>query len=126
MVLAIGVIGVAAPSKEDAEASAKSWLALIDSGRYDDSWTELSSMTQAGGKQQQWVEIMKQVRDSLGPVPSRKLQKITLVNSLHGVQVVEYALLQFDTSFANKAEAVETVTVISEGGKRNVAGYSIK
>lgn len=118
--------GVAASAKEDAEASAKTWVVLIDSGKYEQSWTEARSLFQAGVKQPDWVPMVKKVRDDMGSLAARKPLKTTMAKSLPGAPDGEYAVVQFDTAFKNKAKAVETITMMMDGGKWKCAGYFIK
>ena len=55
------------------------------------------------------------------------VQTCALPISLPGAPDGEYVVLQFDTSFANKKEAVETVTpMLDKDGKWKVSGYYIK
>ncbi len=126
IVAAAGVIGVAAPAEEDAEAGAKAWVALIDSQKYAQSWTESSSLFQAGVKQSDWVPMVKKVRDGMGSLVTRKPLKTTMAKSLPGAPDGEYAVVQFDTAFKNKAKAVETITMMKDDGKWKCAGYFIK
>lgn len=126
IVAAASTIGVAAPSQEAAEASAKNWVALVDSQKYDESWVEASSFFRSAVKQQDWVQMVKNVRGGMGSLTTRKPLKTTMTKTLPGAPDGEYAVLQFDTAFKNKAKAVETVTMTLEGGKWKAAGYLIK
>ena len=67
------------------------------------------------------------VRKPLGELVSRKLKSATFAKSLPGAPDGEYVVLQFDASFENKKEAIETVTPVREkDGKWKVSGYFIK
>jgi hypothetical protein len=125
-IAAAGMIGVAAPSKEDAEASARSWLALIDSQKYEESWAEAGSFFRSSVKQQDWVQQVKNVRGGMGSLTMRKPLKTTMAKSLPGAPDGEYAVVQFDTVLKNKAKAVETIPMMLEDGKWKAAGYFIK
>jgi hypothetical protein len=58
---------------------------------------------------------------------SRKLKSAKYTKALPGAPAGEYVVLQFDTSFVNKKEAVETVTpMLDKDGKWKVSGYFIK
>jgi Protein of unknown function (DUF4019) len=57
----------------------------------------------------------------------RKLGKTQRAQSLPGAPDGNYVVMQFDTSFANKKNAVETVTFVQEkNGQWKAAGYYIK
>ncbi len=117
----------AAGSQEEARFSSEQWLALVDSGKYAESWAEASSLFQSRIGKQKWVGIVKSVREPLGPLSSnRSLMSATLTKSLPGLPEGSYALLQFRSAFKNKAEAVETVTLTLEHSKWKVAGYFIR
>lgn len=110
-----------------ATASAQSWLALIDSEKYAESWQEASSAFKANLTQEQWAGTAKSVRGQFGKVLSRKLKSAKYTTSLPGAPDGEYVVMQFDTSFANKKSAVETVTpTLDKDGKWRVSGYFIK
>ena len=126
LAITIGMIGVSALPQEQAQTSATAWLTLVDGRKYDQSWTETSSIFRTMFKKPDWAAKAAQVRDPLGAVTSRKHLNTTLANSLPGVPDGEYAVLRFDTSFAKKAKAVETVTLKVEEGKWKVAGYFVR
>ena len=125
IIAAASLTGAAAPAKEDAEARARNWVALIDAQKYEESWTEASSFFRNGAKRQDWVQMLKNVRRGMGSVITRKSMKTTMTNSLPGALDGEYAVFQFDTALQNKAKAVETVTMVQEGGRWKAAGYLI-
>jgi hypothetical protein len=70
---------------------------------------------------------MQQVRKPLGPLVSRKVKSAQELTSLPGAPDGHYIVMQFETSFANKKSAIETVTFMQEkDGKWKAAGYYIK
>src|SRR5271165_1099595 len=110
-----------------AQQSAESWLALVDTGKYADSWQEAASMFKAAVAKDQWQSMVKSVRDPLGKVMSRKLKSATYTKTLPGAPDGEYVVIQYDTSFEHKASAVETITpMLDKDGKWRVSGYFIK
>ena len=114
------------PEKE-AQAAAEQWLALIDAGKYAESWQTTAAVFQAAVSQAQWQSSLESVRKPLGGLVSRKLKSANYTMTLPGAPEGEYVVLQFTTSFANKAEAVETVTpMLEKDGKWKVSGYFIK
>ena len=48
------------------------------------------------------------------------------MKSLPGAPDGEYAVLQYETSYQNKANAVETLTLMIDSGKWRSAGYYIR
>jgi hypothetical protein len=62
----------------------------------------------------------------LGGVSSRVLKSATKSRSLPGAPDGEYVVVQFQTSFANKAAATETVVLSHEASGWKVDGYFIR
>jgi hypothetical protein len=110
-----------------AQTSAQAWLALTDAGKYAESWQEASTAFKAAVTQAKWVEMVAPVRNPLGKVLSRKLKSATYTKTLPGAPDGDYVVIQYDTSFENKKEAVETITpMLDKDGKWRVSGYYIK
>ena len=113
--------------KEAAEAVAATWLKVVDSGGYAQSWEETASGFKAAVTRPQWEQAMRANRAPLGAVQSRKLLSATYTPQLPGAPDGEYVVLQYDASFAHKKTAIETVTpVMDKDGKWLVSGYYIK
>ena len=105
-----------------ATRSAQAWLALVDQGRWDDSWNASGQQFRtAPNTNKAWAAIIATVRPPLGRVLSRAaLSQEPLSKPPH-----EYLILKFRTSFANKSQAVETVSLEREGQVWKVVGYWI-
>ncbi len=110
-----------------AQQAAESWLALVDSGKYADSWQEAAQMFKAAVSKEKWQSMVQPVRDPLGKLLSRKLKSATYTKTLPGAPDGEYVVIQYDTSFAHKESAVETITpMLDKDGKWRISGYFIK
>lgn len=110
-----------------AQQSAESWLALVDSSKYVDSWQESASLFKAHVTKEQWSSMIAATRDPMGKVVSRKLKSAQYTKTLPGAPDGEYVVFQFDTSFEHKQLAVETITpMLDKDGKWRVSGYFIK
>jgi serine/threonine protein kinase len=106
---------------------AQTWLRDIDSGNYAQSWTNAAAYFQSAITSEKWVEAVQQVRKPLGPLVSRKIKSAQELTSLPGAPDGRYIVMQFETSFANKKSAVETVTfMLGKDGQWRAAGYYIK
>jgi opacity protein-like surface antigen len=123
--LSLSAVAAADQSQQVTDA-AKSWLLLIDTGQYDQSWNESSKLFQGHVTDAQWTAQVKAVRDSLGPVETRNAPAVRFATSLPGVPDGQYALLQFHTKFAHKADAIESITMMMDGDTWKLAGYFIK
>jgi hypothetical protein len=107
--------------------AAQSWLAEIDSGAYAKSWKQASGYFQGAVTEKNWTDALNGARRPLGKLLSRKVGKTQSATSLPGAPDGNYLVMQFDTSFANKKSAVETVTFVREkDGNWRAAGYYIK
>lgn len=101
--------------------AARQWLTLVDQGRWDESWNETGQAFKELNTSEKWAAVSEQVRPPLGEVLSR-----TAI-SQEGVPAPPYGyeMIKFRTSFANRAEAIETVTLAREGADWRVVGYWI-
>ena len=110
-----------------AQQSSDAWLALVDSGRYADSWQEASQFFKAAVTKEQWQNAMRGSRDPLGKMLSRKLKSATYTKTLPGAPDGEYVVIQYESSFEHKQSAVETITpMLDKDGKWRVSDYFIK
>jgi hypothetical protein len=67
------------------------------------------------------------VRDPLGAVKSRSLKSAAFSHNPPGAPAGDYVMLQYDTQFANKGKAVETVVPMrTPDGSWKVSGYFIR
>lgn len=109
-------------------AAAKTWLKLIDSGEYLESWKETAGILQTAISRDKWVQIMQSGRKPFGATVSRKLKECRYRTSLPGAPKGEYIVLQFETLFENrKGITVETITpMLGEDKKWRISGYFIK
>ncbi len=107
--------------------AARAWLGLVDAGKYRESWSEAAPFFKERVGEEEWVKMVSLVRSPFGALKSRELMNANYVTSLPGAPDGEYVVIQFQASFANKAEAVETVTPMKDDkGTWRVSGYYIK
>lgn len=110
-----------------AQAAASSWLALADQGEFEDTWLEASSLFQGAISQADWQRALGAARTPLKELISRNTESADFYETLPGAPDGEYVVLTFNSSFTQKAAAVETVTVMKdEDGSWRVSGYFIK
>lgn len=120
-------VGVSSETEDQAVSVAHEWLDLVDRGEYSESWQQAASLFRSAVTVEQWQQALEAARRPLGETKSRKLKGAKYVTSLPGAPDGEYVVIQFDASFANKEEAVETVTPMKdEDGVWRVSGYYIK
>ena len=110
-----------------ADEAATSWLALVDSGAYAESWAEAAGYFKSLVAEDQWHRSVKGVRSPLGKVISRAEPSRQYSTTLPGAPDGEYVVLQFATSFEHKQSALETVTCMRDADDTwRVSGYFIK
>lgn len=122
------VVVAGTPEKEGAAVSAaEKWLAVIDEGKYSESWREAASYFKSAVQQEQWEQSLQALRRPLGKLVSRKVKSKAYKTSLPGAPDGEYVVIQFETSFENKKQAIETVTPMMDADRKwRVSGYYIK
>jgi hypothetical protein len=113
--------------KRAAIAAAETWLELVDEGKYGESWESAAALVKRLVTEEQWLQKMEPVRESLGSVRTRELKSAEYRTALPGAPDGEYVVIQFVSSFEHKKEAIETVTpMLDDDGTWRVSGYYIK
>jgi hypothetical protein len=108
-------VSAATPTPDD---RAKQWLVLVDDKNYAQSWSEAAKAFQNRQKTDAWAARAAVERAPLGAVASRDLKSVDLSRG-------NTAIVRYDTVFAHKAAAVETVTLTFEKGGWAVTDYSV-
>lgn len=104
---------------------AKSWLTLIDNGQYQQSWQQADSLFKQTMPQSNWSKALKQVRVPLGKVILRKNLSLMNYDSLPSLPDGEYVIIQFQSQFMNKEQAIETISLSKNSGQWQPIGYFI-
>ena len=104
---------------------AKSWLVLIDNGQYQQSWQQTDSLFKQTMPQSNWSKALKQVRVPLGKVILRKNLSLMNYDSLPALPDGEYVIIQFQSQFMNKEQAIETISLSKSSGQWQPIGYFI-
>jgi DNA-binding CsgD family transcriptional regulator len=113
----------AAPAAETAAVqAARQWLALVDKGDWNASWNATGQAFKSLNTSERWAEVSEAVRTPLGAVVSRELIGEENVPA----PPYGYQLVKFRTSYANKAGAIETLSLVREGGEWRVVGCTIE
>ena len=129
-VIALLVIGAAVPAAAQRvpattsatpapDDRARQWLVLVDDKNFSQSWKDAGKAFQSRQSADAWSNDANNKRVPLGAVASRDLKSIDL--SRNNVAVIRY-----DTSFAKKTGAVETVTLTFETNGWAVTNYSVE
>jgi hypothetical protein len=112
---------------EQATKAAEAWLKLLDKGDYQACYQQASQIVKDHLSEDAFVHQFSAARKPLGAVVSRNLKVAQYATSLPGAPDGQYVVIQYDTSFANKKSATETVTpMLDNDGKWHLSGYYIK
>jgi hypothetical protein len=110
-----------------AEDAAVSWLELTDADNYQQSWNQASSLFRNAVSLEDWTKALSAARGPLEALVSRSSKSAEFYRELPGAPDGEYVVLTFDSVFANKASAVETVTMMKDDdGAWRLSGYFIR
>lgn len=116
---------VSAPDKASV-AAAQAWARLLDGQRWGESWKVSATSFKSKITEASWVSMVQPLRTRLGSVSSRSLKGVQSTTTLPGEPDGDYRIVQFDTAFTNKSDAVETVVLAREGAVWAVSGYFIR
>src|SRR5690606_25568300 len=123
--LAQGTPAEAAQADAAAESEmvrvARHWLALVDEGRWNESWSATAQAFRELNTSETWASVSEELRVPLGAVISRTAAGEDDVPAPPS----GYRMVKFRTSFANKPVAMETLTLVRDGNAWRVAGYII-
>jgi hypothetical protein len=99
------------------DVRAKQWLTLVDDKNYADAYKQMGPAARDKTAAAAWAQKIGNTRAPLGAMASRDIKSI----DLSGQSVT----VKFDSSFAHKAQALETVQLVSDKGAWSVVGYSV-
>ena len=111
-----------APAESAAVAAARDWLALVDKGDWNKSWEGTGQSFKALNTVETWRRVASQVQGPLGAVKSRLLISEEYVPA----PPYGYQMVKFRTDYASKAGAVETLSLVREGGEWRVVGVTVE
>ena len=97
----------ASATTAEVESAARRFLALVDQGKWDESYALTTDSFRKLNTPSLWTQASEQVRPALGTVKSRVLLSREWVPA----PPESYQMVKFRTSFANRANVVETVTL---------------
>lgn len=100
----------------------ENWLKLIDAGKFDESWEELSAELKTKLPKEKWQAALQPFVGKVGKVKTRKFKGVD-----YSDPETETVAVDFESSFTKLSTAQEIVTLeLGKDGKWRVSGYSIK
>jgi hypothetical protein len=109
-----------------APIAAGAWVLLLDQQRWGESLDAAGTLFKSQMPKERWASTIQPVRQPLGQISSRLVQSATKASSLPGAPPGDYEIVAFNTNFAQKRNAVETVVRAREGSSWKVNGYFIR
>jgi hypothetical protein len=109
-----------------ADSAARAWLAIVDQGRYLESWDQGALALQLAVTRQRWEEALKQARGPQGPFAGRERISARYATEIPNAPPGRYVLLQYRTEAAG-GHVAETVVPMWERERGwRVSGYFIR
>ncbi|MGZ4786944.1 MAG: DUF4019 domain-containing protein [Terriglobales bacterium] len=126
VLLLMGAAAMAQAPEDKARFAAEQWIVLVDDGQYQQSWKEAAKIFQDALSSADWQKKAEAERTQLGQKQSRKLKDIKLGSAVRGLPSGQYVQVKYQSSYANKKVATETITAVLESdGNWRVASYSV-
>lgn len=112
---------------DQGQQAAQDWLALVDQGRYGESYDQASQAFKVAVGREEWAAKARAARATAGKLVSRRLSRATETRNPPNVARGDYVFVVYNTSFAKLRSAIETVvTVRDRDGKWRVVNYMIR
>jgi DNA-binding CsgD family transcriptional regulator len=110
------------PTESTVTNTARDWLALVDAGRWADSYAGTTATFRTQNTVEAWRAASEKVRVPLGPVQSRTL----LDEQDTPAPPNGYRTVRFRTDFARKRGVIETLSLEQDGKAWRIAGIYIE
>ena len=112
---------------EAVERNARAWLALTDTGRYPESWSNASPQFKAQQSEADWTKTIQSIRLPQGTMEARYIAAAGYAQTPSGFSDGDYIALHFYTTFSKSGLSSEVVTLEKQtDGTWLVAEYEIK
>jgi len=109
------------------QAVARDWLALVDAGRYEDSWKAAGAKLRLSATAERWAEVVARGRAPFGQLVKRTVLQTRFTRTFPGVPEGDYAVVIYRVAYAQRDDGEETVTLEREAdGAWRVIGYVVR
>lgn len=119
----------AAPDMEAINAArgvAVKWLALLDAGDYEETWSQAASPVQNAVSLADWMTSLQDTRGPLEPFGERTLVDSRDITDPAGAPPGNYVFLHYRTQVAQDQTATETIVLVDEDDVWKVIGYFVQ
>jgi Protein of unknown function (DUF4019) len=108
-------------------AASEKWLAVLDAGKFGPAWDTSSAYLKSVVTRKNWIQEIGAARKPLGKFDHRKAEKFARTHSFPGAPEGDYAIVEFDSTFANGKKATEHIVwTLETGDVWRVSGYFIR
>jgi hypothetical protein len=115
--------------EEMAVSGARDWLALVDSGRFPESYDQAGELFRGSLPRDQWAAALGNSRKPLGNLSQRNLKTVVVTMDLPSAPKGKYVVSTFESSFQQQAQPmweILTSYLNPSNGQWQVVGYQVK
>jgi hypothetical protein len=115
--------------EEMAVSGARDWLALVDSGRFPESYDLAGELFRGSLPRDQWAAALGNSRKPLGNLSQRNLKTVVVTMDLPSAPKGKYVVSTFETSFQQQPQPMWEIltSYLNPGnGQWQVVGYQVK
>jgi hypothetical protein len=112
--------------EQAAERQALGFLGYLDHERFADSYAYTGMLIRSQLDRNAFAKQLEKARAGTGALLSRELTHASYATTVPGAPEGQYVVLEYNAAFANRQEAVETLTLSLAKGYWRVNGYYIK
>jgi len=123
----IALAGTADDKEAKAIESGLQWLSRCDKAEYAESWETAATYFKNAVKKEQWEQMAAAARNPLVKMVKRDVKSQKYQTTAPGAPDGEYVIIKFSTTFENKKESTETLTMMIDKDRGwRAAGYFVK
>ena len=115
-----------AVEEQAAQRQALGFLGYLDHGRFADSYAYTGMLIRSQLDRDAFASQVEKARAGTGTVQSRELIDAGYSTTVPGAPEGQYVVLHYHSSFANRPDTVETLTLAMAKGYWRVDGWYIK
>lgn len=119
-------VGALVAERDAALAAATEWLELMDTGGYAACWSSAAGLMRGVVTKAQLAQALRGALEPMGKLVSRSMSTAEHHETLPGAPDGRYWVISYSASYANKMNAVETVTAMWDSDTWRVSGYYIR
>lgn len=105
--------------------AALTFLTTVDAGDYEKTWVDASPVLRNATNKTTWLMLLRTSRAALGTLQERKRTGAGLVDKLKDLPDGRYAVVAFESTFANTT-LEEKVTLVFIDDAWKIVGYHLK